>query len=155
MQAQSPPVDIHHEAQLIRHFQRRFGRGGDERSGLVVEMNWICVFIQQEFPAWFHVYIQTMIPDPISIIYSVLPPSISPTSSLTRSTLIPDINSHSHPFRKEYRGSWMVDWGCWPRIYISVRGAIPDRPPIPRPYLVHDRHHPITFLMRQSIHIWV
>jgi hypothetical protein len=51
MQAQSPPVDIHHEAQLIRHFQRRFGRGGDERSGLVVEMNWICVFIQQEFPA--------------------------------------------------------------------------------------------------------
>jgi hypothetical protein len=39
MQAQSPAVDIDDEHGLIRHFQRRFGRRGEERSGLVVEMN--------------------------------------------------------------------------------------------------------------------
>lgn len=50
MQEQSPVVDIYNQAQLIRHFQRRFGRRGEERSGLVVEMNWICVFVQREFP---------------------------------------------------------------------------------------------------------
>ena len=48
MQEQSPRVDIHNEAQLIRHFQRRFGRRGEERSGLVVEMNWICQFVERE-----------------------------------------------------------------------------------------------------------
>ncbi|KAE8555308.1 hypothetical protein EYB25_000003 [Talaromyces marneffei] len=51
MQAQFPGVDIDDERGLIGHFQRRFGRRGEERSGLVVEMNWMCEFIEREFPA--------------------------------------------------------------------------------------------------------
>jgi hypothetical protein len=50
MREQFPTVDISEAAQLIGHFQRRFGRRGEERSGLVVEMNWMCVFMQREFP---------------------------------------------------------------------------------------------------------
>lgn len=48
MQEQSPAVNIDDEQQLIRHFQRRFGRRGEERSGLVVEMNWMCAFVARE-----------------------------------------------------------------------------------------------------------
>lgn len=51
MQGQFPGVDIDDEVGLTRHFQRRFGQRSEERSGLVVEMNWMCGFIEWEFPA--------------------------------------------------------------------------------------------------------
>ncbi|EED17274.1 DNA helicase recq1, putative [Talaromyces stipitatus ATCC 10500] len=44
----SPPIEMQDMARLVGYFQRRFGDRGEERSGLVVEMNWMCEFVEQE-----------------------------------------------------------------------------------------------------------
>jgi superfamily II DNA helicase RecQ len=41
-------VDVDNRSQLVRHFQRRFGRRGDERSGLAQEMNWVSEWVTRE-----------------------------------------------------------------------------------------------------------
>jgi len=45
--AQMPGGGVPHENQaaLIRHFQRKFGKRGEERSGLVEEMTWMCSWV--------------------------------------------------------------------------------------------------------------
>ena len=41
-------VDIDNRTQLVRHFQRRFGRRGAERSGLAMEMHWVSQWVARE-----------------------------------------------------------------------------------------------------------